>query len=151
MAIAKKYLIPKQINENGISEENIQFSDEALVSIIQHFTSEAGLRSFERKIGALCRKVAMKIATGESGKTHILKNTVSDLLGPHLFNKEDEKEFDEIGVATGLAWTSAGGEILYIEVTKMKGGGGLTLTGSAWRCHEGVRPSRHRPCSQQSR
>ena len=129
MAIAKKYLIPKQLNENGISEENIQFSDEALVSIIRHFTSEAGLRNFERKIGALCRKVAMKIATGEMGKTHILKNTVSDLLGPHLFNKEDEKEFDEIGVATGLAWTSVGGEILYIEATKMKGNGGLTLTG----------------------
>ena len=129
MAIAKKYLIPKQLNENGISEDNIQFSDEALISIIHHFTSEAGLRNFERKIGALCRKVAMKIATGEMGKTHIMKNTVIDLLGAPLFNKEDEKEFDEVGVSTGLAWTAAGGEILYIEATKMKGGGGLTLTG----------------------
>ena len=129
IAIAKKYLIPKQLNENGINEDNIQFNDEALVNIIRHFTSEAGLRNFERKIGALCRKVAMKIASGEVGKTHIMKNTVTDLLGPPLFNKEEEKEFDEIGVATGLAWTSAGGEILYIEVTKMKGSNGLTLTG----------------------
>ena len=129
IAIAKKYLIPKQINENGITHDNIQFSDEALISIIHHFTSEAGLRNLERKIGALCRKVAMKIATGEANKTHIMKNTVTDLLGPPLFNKEEEKEFDEIGVSTGLAWTSVGGEILYIEATKMKGNGGLTLTG----------------------
>ena len=129
IAIAKKYLIPKQLNENGVNEENIQFSEEALVSIIRHFTSEAGLRNFERKIGALCRKVAMKIASGEAGKTHIMKNTVVELLGPPLFNKEDEKMFDEVGVATGLAWTSAGGEILYIESTKMKGSSNLTLTG----------------------
>ena len=129
MAIAKKYLIPKQINENGITQDNIQFSDEALINVIRHFTSEAGLRNLERKIGALCRKVAMKIATGEVSKTHIMKDTVIDFLGQPLYNKEDEKEFDEIGVATGLAWTSVGGEILYIEATKMKGNGGLTLTG----------------------
>ena len=129
IAIAKKYLIPKQLSENGITEDNIYFSHEALISIIRNFTSEAGLRNLERKIGALCRKVAMKIATGKVSKTHIMKDTVIDLLGPPLFNKEDEKEFDEVGVATGLAWTSAGGEILYIEATKMKGNGGLTLTG----------------------
>ena len=73
IAIAKKYLIPKQLNENGITEDNIQFTDEALISIIRHFTSEAGLRNLERKIGALCRKVAMKIAKGEEDKTHIFK------------------------------------------------------------------------------
>ena len=129
IAIAKKYLIPKQIDENGITQDHIQFSDEALINIIRYFTSEAGLRNLERKIGALCRKIAMKIATGEASKTHIMKNTVIDLLGPPLYNKEDEKEFDEIGVATGLAWTSVGGEILYIEASKMKGNAGLTLTG----------------------
>ena len=128
IAIAKKYLIPKQLDENGITQENIHFSDEALTSIIRHFTSEAGLRNLERKIGALCRKVAMKIAKGEVNKTHILKKTVVDLLGPPIFNREEEKEFDEIGVATGLAWSAAGGEILHIEVNQMKGEG-LTLTG----------------------
>lgn len=127
-AISKKYLIPKQMEENGITEEHVDFSDEAVTQVIRHFTSEAGLRNLERKIGALCRKVAMKIAKGECEKTHILEGTVVDLLGPPIYTKEDEKQEDEVGVATGLAWTSAGGEILYIESTKMKGSG-LTLTG----------------------
>ena len=126
--IAKRYLIPKQLEENGITEKSISFSDEALVGLIRHFTSEAGLRNLERKIGALCRKVAMKIAKGDICKTHIFQKTIVELLGPPIFNKEEEKEFDEIGVATGLAWTSVGGEILYIEATMMKGEG-LTLTG----------------------
>lgn len=128
IAIAKKYLIPKQLDENGITKNDIEFSDEALVNIIRYFTLEAGLRNLERKIGALCRKVAMKIAKGEVSKTHILKESVVNLLGPPLFNREDEKKSNETGVATGLAWTVAGGEILYIEVTKMRGKG-LTLTG----------------------
>ena len=128
VAISKKYLIPKQMVENGITEEHIEFSDEGVESVIRHFTSEAGLRNLERRIGALCRKVAMKIAKGEVGKTHIVSETVEKFLGPPIFTKEDEKEFDEIGVATGLAWTAHGGEILYIESTKMKGKG-LTLTG----------------------
>ena len=127
-AISRKYLIPKQMEENGISDEHIDFSDEALTQVIRHFTSEAGLRNLERKIGALCRKVAMRIAKGECEKTHILEKTVIDFLGPPIYTKEDEKQHDEIGVATGLAWTSAGGEILYIESTKMRGKG-LTLTG----------------------
>jgi len=128
VAISKKYLIPKQMEENGITEDHVEFHDDGVESVIKHFTSEAGLRNLERRIGALCRKVAMKIAKGEVGKTHIVPDCVEKFLGPPIFTKEDEKETDEVGVATGLAWTAHGGEILYIESTKMKGKG-LTLTG----------------------
>ncbi len=128
LAISKQYLIPKQMDENGITNEHVEFHDEGVVSVIDGFTREAGLRNLERQIGALCRKVAKKIASGESSKTHILSPTVEELLGPAMYSKEDCKEFDEIGVATGLAWTAAGGEILFIETTKMKGKG-MTLTG----------------------
>lgn len=128
VAISKRYLIPKQLEENGISHEHIEFTDEGLSSVIKNFTAEAGLRDLERKIGALCRKVAMKIAKGESEVTHIIPDTVIELLGPPVFTKEDRREKDEVGVATGLAWTAAGGEVLYIESTKMKGKG-HTLTG----------------------
>lgn len=127
-AISKKYLIPKQIGENGINDGHIHITDEALSTVINNFTSEAGLRNLERQIGALCRKVAMKIAKGDDKLTTIQPETVEKFLGPPIYTKEDEKGHDEIGVVTGLAWTSAGGEILYIEATKMKGKG-LTLTG----------------------
>lgn len=128
VAISKKYLIPKQMQENGITSDHVEFTDEGVESVIKHFTSEAGLRNLERRIGALCRKVAMKIAKGEEAKTHIVSKTVIKLLGPPIYTKDDEREYDEVGVANGLAWTSHGGEILYIESTMMKGRG-LTLTG----------------------
>ena len=128
VAISKKYIIPKQMDENGINEAHIEFHDEGVTSVIKHYTSEAGLRNLERKIGAICRKVATKIARGEVTKTHIMSETVFKLLGPPVFTKDDEKDVDEVGVATGLAWTAHGGEVLYIEATKMKGRG-LTLTG----------------------
>ncbi|MEI8346780.1 MAG: endopeptidase La, partial [Pseudomonadota bacterium] len=129
VTISRKFLIPKQMQENGITPEHIEITDEALVALIRHYTSEAGLRNLERNIGSLCRKVAMKIAKGAMGATQIDPNTVEKLLGPPLYNREDEHETDEIGVATGLAWTAAGGDVLYIESTKMRGKGGLTLTG----------------------
>jgi ATP-dependent Lon protease len=128
VAISKKYLIPKQLEENGITETHVEFTDEGLQSVIEQFTAEAGLRNLERRIGALCRKVAMKIAKGEEKVTHIIPDTVLDLLGPPVFTKEDHRDEDEVGVATGLAWTAAGGQVLYIESTKMKGKG-ITLTG----------------------
>lgn len=128
VAISKKYLIPKQMHENGVSENYIEFTDDSLKSVISNFTAEAGLRNLERQIGSLCRKVAMKIAQGHSSKTQILPDTVEKLLGPPLFSHTEEQENDEVGVSTGLAWTSAGGQILYIETTKMRGSG-LTLTG----------------------
>ena len=128
VAISKKYIIPKQMDENGIKDEHIEFHDDGVASVIKHYTAEAGLRNLERKIGAICRKVAMKIAKGEAEKTHIMSETVFKLLGPPVYTKDDEKEIDEVGVSTGLAWTAHGGEVLYIEATKMKGRG-LTLTG----------------------
>ncbi len=128
LQISKKYLIPKQMDEHGITNDHIEFSDEGVQSVIAGYTREAGLRNLERQVGALCRKVAKKIASGEHSKTHIFSSTVEELLGPPLFSREDSSEFDEIGVATGLAWTAAGGEILHIESTKMKGKG-ITLTG----------------------
>jgi ATP-dependent Lon protease len=128
VAISKKYIIPKQMDENGITNKHIAFSDEGVASVIKGYTAEAGLRNLERKIGAICRKVAMKIAKGEADQTHIMSETVFKLLGPPMYTKDDEKETDEVGVSTGLAWTSHGGEVLYIEATKMKGRG-LTLTG----------------------
>jgi ATP-dependent Lon protease len=126
--ISKRYIIPKQMGENGINDEHVEFTDEGVESVIEHYTSEAGLRNLERRIGALCRKVAMKIAKGDQNRTHIVRDTVFKLLGPPLFTKDDQKEHDEVGVSTGLAWSSHGGAVLYIETTKMKGRG-LTLTG----------------------
>jgi len=126
--ISKKYLIPKQMDEHGIKDEHIQFHDEGVEAVIAGYTREAGLRNLERQVGALCRKVAKKIASGHHGKTHIFSATVEELLGPPMYSHEDSNEYDEVGVATGLAWTAAGGEILHIEATKMKGRG-ITLTG----------------------
>ncbi len=128
VAISKRYLIPRQMDENGITDEHIEFRDEGVEAVIKGFTREAGLRNLERQIGTVCRKVAKKIATGELEKNLILSDTVTDLLGPVVYSQDDAKEFDEVGVATGLAWTAAGGEVLYVESTKMKGSG-FTLTG----------------------
>ncbi|MES2528574.1 MAG: endopeptidase La [Bdellovibrionota bacterium] len=126
--ISKKYLIPKQMDEHGINDEHIEFHDEGVEAVISGYTREAGLRNLERQVGALCRKVAKKIASGHHQKTHIFSATVEELLGPPMYSREDSNEYDEVGVATGLAWTSVGGEILHIEATKMKGHG-ITLTG----------------------
>lgn len=126
--ISKKYLIPKQMDEHGITHDHIEFTDEGVETVISGYTREAGLRNLERQVGALCRKVAKKIASGHHAKTHIFNATVEELLGPPMYSREDSNEYDEIGVATGLAWTAAGGEILHIEATKMKGRG-ITLTG----------------------
>jgi len=128
LAISNRYLIPKQMDENGINDKHVEFHDDGVKTVIDGFTREAGLRNLERQIGSLCRKVAKKIATGETAKTHIFSATVEELLGPAMYSREDLKEFDEVGVTTGLAWTAAGGEILFIEATKMKGRG-ITLTG----------------------
>jgi ATP-dependent Lon protease len=126
--ISKKYLIPKQMDENGITHEHIEFTEEGVHTVIHGFTREAGLRNLERQIGSLCRKVAKKIATGDCAKTHIFSHTVEELLGPAPYGREEQNEQDEIGIATGLAWTAAGGEILKVEATSMRGRG-ITLTG----------------------
>lgn len=131
LAITKKFLVPKQMDENGVTPEHLEFTDEGINQVIRGFTREAGLRNLERQIGSLCRKVAKKIALGEG--EHVTKTTLSSdviekFLGPKPFGDDERRHNDEIGVATGLAWTSGGGETLIIETTKMKGKG-ITLTG----------------------
>jgi len=133
LKITKRFLIPKQIEENGLTPNEVEISDQALTRIIQQYTMEAGLRSLERNIGGVCRKIAKKVAVaGTRGEKHTVSaNAVPKFLGPPKYVPEEERDFDEIGVATGLAWTQFGGEILNIEVSLMKKtGGGLMLTGS---------------------
>lgn len=127
--ISKKYLIPKQIVENGLKDSLIEFNDESVRTIVSQYTREAGLRNLERNIATVCRKVARTVAEGKSEKTAITQEHVYKLLGPAPYFREDEQEKDEIGIATGLAWTAVGGEILYVETTTMKGKGSIILTG----------------------
>ena len=129
LQISRRYLVPRQIKENGISEKQLTISDEAVRTVIGKYTREAGLRNLEREIGSICRKIARRIAEGE--KRHFVVNaaSVTRYLGPPRFLREEEMERNEIGVATGLAWTPVGGEVLFVEATVMKGKGGLNLTG----------------------
>ncbi|MBI4681288.1 MAG: endopeptidase La [Nitrospirae bacterium] len=129
LGIARKFLIPKQLNEHGITGQILKINDSAILQIISHYTREAGVRNLEREIANLCRKVARKIAEGKDKTYRISTGNLSKYLGVPKFLPEEEIEKDEIGVATGLAWTEAGGDIIYIEATIMKGKGHLTLTG----------------------
>ena len=127
--IAQRYLIPRQIKENSLQESEIEFQEDALRLIIRDYTREAGLRNLEREIGSVCRKVATKIAAGEESQAVITKDNVSDFLGKQKFYNEAAQRTEVPGVATGLVVTSTGGDITFIEATKMKGSKGLTLTG----------------------
>ena len=129
IAIAKQYLVGKQMEENGVSDEHIHITEGALQRIISEYTREAGLRNLERRIAALCRKVALKIAKGHSRRIVIKAGDVPRYLGPPVFLKNQTYVEDMVGVAAGLAWTASGGELLYIEMTKMRGKGSLQLTG----------------------
>ena len=129
LEIARKYLIPRQLDDNGISTKYLEFSDDAVLRIIAEYTKEAGLRNLEREIASICRKVARKIAEGKKDLTRITRANLQSFLGASKFLPETEQEHHEIGVATGLAWTSAGGELLFIEASLSKGRGNLTLTG----------------------
>jgi ATP-dependent Lon protease len=129
LIIAKKYLVKKQMEENGVTDKNIEFKDDGLKKIIGAFTREAGLRNLEREVGSVCRKVAREVAQGNNEHWVINGKTVEKLLGPPKYIREDELDRNEVGVVTGLAWTQVGGEILYIEATKMKGKGSMILTG----------------------
>jgi len=129
VSIARRFLIPKQLSEHGLKRPQCRFDKRAIVKIIRDYTREAGLRNLEREIGACCRKVARKVAAGEDGGTIITAGKVSEFLGPVRFLPEVAERTAVAGVATGLAWTAAGGEILFIESTKMRGRGRLQLTG----------------------
>ncbi|MDH5203068.1 MAG: endopeptidase La, partial [Nitrospirota bacterium] len=129
LGIAKNYLIPKQLEEHGINNKILKITDSGLLNIISQYTREAGVRNLEREIAHLCRKVAKKIAEGKEKAFVIHAKNLHRYLGVPKFLPEEEMEKDEVGVATGLAWTESGGDIIYVEATTMKGKGHLTLTG----------------------
>jgi len=127
--IAKGYLVPRQVNENGIKPEEIAFEDSAIRKITRDFTREAGVRNLEREIGSVCRKVATHIAEGKPLPIVITPDTISELLGKPHFYAEVAERTTIPGVATGLVWTPAGGDIVFIEATRMPGSKGFILTG----------------------
>jgi len=129
LGIARNYLIPKQLDEHGITPKILRITDSAVLQVISQYTREAGVRNLEREIANLCRKVAKKIAEGEPKKFVITTRNLHHFVGVPKYLPEEEMEKDEVGVATGLAWTETGGDIIYIEATTMKGKGSLTLTG----------------------
>jgi ATP-dependent Lon protease len=127
--IARRYLVPRQLRVNGLREDEITFTDEALRKIVQDYTREAGVRSLERQIGAICRKSAVRIAGGERGALTITPEAVRTYLKKERFEAECSECIEIPGISTGLAVTAVGGDILFIEATRMKGKGNLTLTG----------------------
>jgi len=129
LAIAKRYLIPKQLGETGVSEEQCSLPDATLKKIISGYTREAGLRGLERAIGRVARKVALRVAEGNADACTVTADDLADMLGPEMFNQEEARRELPPGVATGLAWTETGGDVLYIEATLLPDGKGLTLTG----------------------
>ncbi|MCH5584657.1 endopeptidase La [Shimazuella sp. AN120528] len=127
--IAKTYLIPKQLKEHGLTEEMLTIDPETLLAIIRYYTREAGVRSLERVIGTLCRKAARDIVSGKTDHIVVDEEKLQDMLGPHKFRYGRRASKDQVGMATGLAWTEVGGDTLAIEVTLLPGKGKLTLTG----------------------
>jgi ATP-dependent Lon protease len=129
IGIARKYLLPKQLEEHGLTGKIVDLSDEGLKLLVSQYTREAGVRNLEREIANLCRKVAKRIAEGKEKVFEINGRNLHKFLGSPKFLPEEEMAHDQVGVSTGLAWTEAGGDIIYIEATMMKGKGSLTLTG----------------------
>ena len=127
--IAKQYLVPRQIKENGLQPDQMEVTDDAINLLTARYTREAGVRQLERTVGNLARKVALNVAQGKTDKVKITENEVKDYLGAPRFYPEKARENMPAGVATGMAWTEMGGEVLFIEATMLPGGSGLTLTG----------------------
>jgi ATP-dependent Lon protease len=128
--ISRQFLVPKQIEEHGLKPEQCEITDEGVLEVIDSYTREAGVRNLEREIGSICRGVAVKVAEGSAAeKESIGAEQVSEYLGPTKYVSEVAERTAEPGVATGLAWTAVGGDILFIEATRMSGKGKLTLTG----------------------
>jgi ATP-dependent Lon protease len=130
LAIAFEHLIGKQIKNHGLTPEQLEFAREAVAAVIRGYTREAGVRNLEREIGALCRKVARRRAEGDESRVVVTPDLVVQMLGaPSFLDEEIENRTKDPGVAVGLAWTPAGGEVLFVEASRMQGGGSLTLTG----------------------
>jgi len=129
LMIARQFLIPRQLEAHGLKNDHLELSDEAILSIIRDYTREAGLRNLEREIASICRKVAKSVAVGKVDKMKITAENVSDFLGPIRFFSETAERTTEPGVAIGVAWTPSGGDIVFVESTKMSGNKSLKLTG----------------------
>jgi ATP-dependent Lon protease len=130
LKIAFEHLIAKQVKNHGLTPEHVEFTKDAISAVIRGYTREAGVRNLEREIGALCRKVARRRAEGDSTQVVITPDVVVSMLGaPTFLDEEIENRTKDPGVAVGLAWTPAGGEVLFVEASRMQGGGSLTLTG----------------------
>src|SRR5271157_806222 len=127
--IAREFIIPKELNEHGLNADLLAFDDAALKLIVRSYTKEAGVRNMEREIAAVCRSVARDVAEGKTEKTSVAADDIHKLLGPIKFYSEIAERTKYSGVATGLAWTSTGGDIIFVEATKMPGKGNLSLTG----------------------
>jgi ATP-dependent Lon protease len=128
--IARSFLVPKQLSEHGLDDDHCEVTDDAIYEVVDSYTREAGVRNLEREIGAVCRAVAVKVAEGEAADKEVIgPDQVAEYLGPTKFVSEVADRTAEPGVATGLAWTAVGGDILFIEATRMPGKGKLTLTG----------------------
>lgn len=127
--IARQFLVPKQLKENGLKPEQVAMADDAILEIIRLYTKEAGVRNLERQIGGVCRKLAREVVRGKEGPFEVIKDNIEDYLGvpPYHYGLADTE--DKVGVATGLAWTEMGGETMAIEVSVMRGNGKLILTG----------------------
>jgi ATP-dependent Lon protease len=127
--IAKRYIIPRRLKDAGLTEEQVELQDEALAFLIRGYTREAGLRRLEQAIGRVMRKVTLRFAEGHADKVVVDIAMIEDMLGPEPFHQEELRKKPPYGVANGLAWTESGGEVLYIEATRLPSGKGLTLTG----------------------
>jgi ATP-dependent Lon protease len=127
--IAKKFLIPRELDEHGLTKTNLTFTSGAIKNIIGGYTRESGLRNLDRELAAICRKVARDVAVGKKGTVNVRPDYVSKYLGPPKIIRELAERVSKVGVAPGLAWTSTGGEVLFVEATKMRGKGSLSLTG----------------------
>ena len=129
LEIARRHLLTKQMEENGISARNLNISRSALLALIQRYTLEAGLRQLEREIASICRKVARRLGEGDLNVVRVSANNLHEFLGAPKIIPEEVLKKDQIGVATGLAWTVVGGDVLFVEALRMKGKGNLVLTG----------------------
>jgi ATP-dependent Lon protease len=130
LQIAKEHLVAKQVTNHGLTAEQVTFTDDAIAAVIRGYTREAGVRNLERELGALCRKVARRRAEGDEAAVALTRETVAQMLGaPRFLDEEVHERTAKPGVAIGLAWTPAGGDVLFVEATRMHGGATLTLTG----------------------
>lgn len=127
--IVNTYLLPRQIKENGLQKKMVDISQEAITLIINEYTSEAGVRNLERELGSICRKIARKIAEGEKGTVLVTPDNLHKYLGSPKYQPEMDQDVSQVGLSTGLAWTHAGGEVLYVEASNLPGKGELIMTG----------------------